>query len=154
MCMIIQEISKNLEIPFKNIKVIGSAHIGFSLVKPLESSEIKYYDETSDIDIAIISKSLFYKLYKSTVMNTSYFKDNTNFSSPVSERLFKDNLLKGYIRPDTIGDKILRKEWLNFFKGLGKEIEIKISAAVYLDEDAFHNKLKEAINIYKNKLEG
>lgn len=43
---------------------------------------------------------------------------------------------------------------VKFFKGLGKEIEIKISAAVYLDEDAFHNKLKEAINIYKNKLEG
>ncbi len=150
---IFDKISKEYNIPFKDFKIIGSTHTGFSFVKPKKSKEIKFFSNDSDLDIAIINKDFFYYLYKNTLKITEYFKNNTFFSKPEHEQLFKENYLKGYIRPDTIGDKKFKRNWRNFFYELSKEYNQKISAAIYLDEETFHNKLNESLEIYKEKLE-
>ena len=152
---IAHEISEKWSIPFHDVKVIGSCHTGFSFVKPKDSNEIKLFDyESSDIDVAIINKGLFYKIYSKTSISTKRFIINTEFYKPEHQKLFKDNLLKGYIRPDTIGDKVFRMEWLRFFKDLSSEYNMKISGAIYVDETTFFYKLKEAMEIYIKKKEG
>ena len=152
---IFDKISKEYNIPFKDFKIIGSTHTGFSFIKPKKSKEIKFFSDDSDLDIAIINKEFFYFLYKNTLRTTKYFKDNTSFFKPEYEQLFKENYLKGYIRPDTIGDVKFRNNWINFFYELSKEYNLKkISAAIYLDEETFNNKINESLNIYKRKLEG
>jgi len=52
-----------------------------------------------------------------------------------------------------LGDKKFKRNWRNFFYELSKEYNQKISAAIYLDEETFHNKLNESLEIYKEKLE-
>ncbi len=151
---ICQEICDEYQIPFRDIKVIGSAHIGFSLVKPKDTKEINFFSENSDLDIAIINKELFYKLYKLTLKKSKYFMNNTEFNKPNSVELFKRNILKGYIRPDTMGDRKYRTAWSKFFEELSNEYGIKLTAAIYLDEDTFSNKIKESLKIYRAKLEG
>lgn len=150
---ILQKISEEYNIPFRDIKCIGSAHTGFSFVKPKDSKEIKYFSEDSDVDIAIINKKFFYYLYKLTITTTNYFLDNREFKSQTVVEQFKTNILKGYIRPDTIGNRKFRRDWLRFFSDLSSEYNIKISAAIYLDEDTLNNKIQESIRIYKKKLE-
>ena len=76
---IFDEISKEYNIPFKDFKIIGSTHTGFSFIKPKKSKEIKFFSDDSDLDIAIINKEFFYFLYKNTLRTTKYFKDNTSF---------------------------------------------------------------------------
>ena len=65
----------------------------------------------------------------------------------------EERYLNGYLRRDTIGDKKFKRNWRNFFYELSKEYNQKISAAIYLDEETFHNKLNESLEIYKEKLE-
>ena len=44
---------------------------------------------------------------------------------------------------------------MRFFYDLSKDYDFnKISAAIYLDEETFNNKINESLNIYKRKLEG
>lgn len=150
---ILQKVSEEYDIPFRDIKCIGSAHVGFSFVKPKDSKDIKYFDKDSDLDIAIINRKFFYTLYKLTVKTTNYFRYNTEFKTQAALEQFKGNILKGYIRPDTIGNKKFRLNWNNFFYELSKEYNIKISAAIYLDEDTLTNKIQESLNYYKKKLE-
>ena len=151
---IFDKISKEYDIPFKDFKIIGSTHTGFSFIKPKFSKEIKFFSNDSDLDIAIINKDFFYYLYKNTLKITEYFRNNTFFYKPEYEQLFKENYLKGYIRPDTIGDVKFRNNWINFFYELSKEYNLKkVSAAIYLDEETFNNKINESLSIYKRKLE-
>lgn len=151
---VISKISNEFKIPFRDVKIIGSAHTGFSFVKPLGEKIIKNYDKkTSDIDIAIINKELFNTLYLESFKSTEFFKNNTEFENAQKAKLFKENLLRGYIRPDTLGCKKIRTKWLRYFRDLSSEYKMKMSAAVYFDEITFHAKLEEAYNIYEQKLE-
>lgn len=149
---ILQEISDYFGIPFHDIKIIGSSHLGFSFVKPKDSNEVKLFDKESDIDIAIINRNLFYNTYCNSFEATNGFIDNTKFDNARCRSMFKNNILKGYIRPDTIANTQFRKDWLRFFKEISIKYEKKISAAIYLNEVTFHKKIESALKIYKGKV--
>ena len=61
-------------------------------------------------------------------------------------------MLKGFIRPDKIGDKNYRTKWLRFFEDISQEYDIKISAAIYLDEECLHNRLESSFKIYSERM--
>ena len=53
-------ISKKLTIPFNNISVVGSAKTRFSFSPSKELSE---FNDSSDFDLIIVSRNLFYKIW-------------------------------------------------------------------------------------------
>ncbi|NFC76910.1 hypothetical protein EXM99_09185 [Clostridium botulinum] len=150
---IIGEISNEIKIPYHDIKIIGSSHLGFSLVKPYNTNEIKLFNsKTSDIDFAIINKSLFYELFSKTLEETSFYTDLTKFANPKNYQYYMSHIALGFIRPDTIGSVELRVRWLRFFKDLSNEYNLKISAAIYLDEKCFHQRMEKAFKIYTERM--
>ncbi|XZM61223.1 hypothetical protein ACSXAE_14970 [Clostridium perfringens] len=150
---IINLIANEFKVPYHDIKIIGSSHLGFSLVKPAESNSIKFFDNTtSDIDIAIINKELFYDIFLMSMKTSKFFKDLTDFKDKSLANYYKKNLLTGFIRPDTIGNKTFRIKWLRFFDDISKEYNMKISAAIYLDEECLHNRLENSFKKYIERM--
>ncbi len=62
-------IAKKLDVHYNNVGIAGSAKLGFSL-NP--QKDYKAFDETSDVDIIIVSQRLFYEFWK------QYLKDSYN----------------------------------------------------------------------------
>lgn len=61
-------IAKKLDVHYNNVGIAGSAKLGFSL-NP--QKDYKAFDETSDIDIIIVSQRLFYEFWEQ-YLNDSY----------------------------------------------------------------------------------
>ena len=142
---IIKETSLHFEIPYHHIKVIGSAHMGFSFIDKNKNDKVKYYDQKSDIDIAIINADLFISTHKKTFIATEAFTNNVSFKTPQSSKYYRENVPHGFIRPDSIACIEEREKWLNFFHNLSKDSNIIISGALYLDETFFIARLKKSL---------
>lgn len=151
---IISEAQFKFDVPFHHIKVIGSKHQGFSFMDKNENGTIKYVHEKSDIDLAIIDSSLFNKLATNTMIETRNFTDKTKFKSnnPSSKHTFdyfsyyRKNLISGFIRPDSLGRYEDRKLFEDFSRDMLEEYNTKISAAVYLNEMCFIERLNKQIH--------
>ncbi|MDU1006313.1 MAG: hypothetical protein E7A63_14770 [Clostridium butyricum] len=147
------QIASEFKIPYHDIKVIGSSHLGFSLVKPYGTNQIKLFNmNDSDIDFAIVNKELFYKVFSLTTKSTNFYSDLTTFSSAKNHHYYMSNLPLGFIRPDTIGNTEFRSNWLRFFEDMSHDFNIKTSAAIYLDENCFHQRINKAFKIYIERM--
>ncbi|WP_455544461.1 hypothetical protein [Intestinibacter sp.] len=150
---IVNRVAMEFKVPYHDIKIIGSSHLGFSLVKPLKENTIKFFNsDNSDIDIAIINKELFLHIFSLTMKTSNFYNDLTGFKDRNSFNYYKKNVISGFIRPDTIGDKKFRSKWLRFFDDISEEYNIKISAAIYLDEECLHNRLENSFKIYIERM--
>jgi hypothetical protein len=139
---IINDISKNFNIPYYNIHVTGSAKLGVSIHKR------RGFDKSiSDLDIAIIDKDLFVKysemIYKETLgfsnqANFPRIKDNVN-----AVGLYKEYLSKGIFMTKYIPSGTAKREWDSFFYSLSMKFskEFKsINGIIYLSQYYFINK--------------
>lgn len=150
---IINEAQIRFSTSFHHIKVIGSKHQGFSFIDKNKNGEIKYVEDKSDIDLAIIDSQLFNKLSTNTMIETKNFKDQTKFkpNKPDSKYQFnyftyyRKNLISGFIRPDSLGCYSDRKLFEEFSEDMRSEYNIKVSAAVYLNETSFIMRLEKQI---------
>ncbi|BBM13547.1 hypothetical protein ABVF54_05715 [Enterococcus mundtii] len=149
---ITSQISITLNIPYHDIKVIGSSHTGFSFIDKDKKGTVKFYDSTapSDIDIAIINDSIFIDILEKTVIRTENYSDNTAFKNAHLSQYFKKNIPSGFIRPDSIGCEVTREKWVRFFSDLSSEHDLKISGAIYLNETFFIKRLKKQIETFQN----
>lgn len=93
---IINEISCELNIPYYNIHVTGSAKLGVSLHK-----KTSFNQQSSDLDIAIIDKDLFIDLSEKIFYETLSFSDMKNFrrhrDGTSHGELYKAYLQKGIV---------------------------------------------------------
>lgn len=150
---IINEAQKRFNTSFHHIKVIGSKHQGFSFMDKNGDGEIKYVQDDSDIDLAIIDSYLFNKLSTNTLIETNNFQDKTKFKPDkfMGKNVlnyfsyYRKNLISGFIRPDSLGCYSDRKLFNDFSEDMKSEYDIKISAAVYLNEISFIMRLDKQI---------
>ena len=116
----------------------GSCKLGFS-IEP--SKQFKYFNEESDIDIAIISNDLFEKFWEEllefniNIISRSQKEQNNYFK-------FIDYLFRGWIRPDKFPFNYDKKsQWFEFFNDLTSQIypfgEHKITAGIYKNFKTF-----------------
>ncbi|OBZ10924.1 hypothetical protein [Bacillus sp. FJAT-26390] len=151
---IIKEAQRRFGTSFHYIKVIGSKHQGFSFIDKNNNGQIKYVEDTSDIDLAIIDSDLFNKLSTNTLIETENFALRNKFKSPFVDRAgrqfnyfeyYKKNIMSGFIRPDSLGCYKDRKIFDDFSKDMKADYGIKISAAIYLNEISFILRLSKQI---------
>jgi hypothetical protein len=119
------------------VYMVGSGKLGFS-IKP--SRRYQKFGETSDIDLAIISKEMFEDIWKGV------FQYQSEMAGwwPKSDK-FLHYLFRGWIRPDLLphGHSFsISKDWWDFFQGLtnsGEYGPYKIVAGVYHSMYFFEN---------------
>jgi hypothetical protein len=135
-------IASRYKVPLHQILVCGSAHLGCSVHK-----DQNFIAGSSDLDLAIISPTLFSWFHANVIEATNSFTDLRKFDrrSGIST---KDEFVRyvserGMIRPDLLPRIPTRTEWFDFFNDLSsKHLSHfkKISAAIYLSEVCFASK--------------
>jgi hypothetical protein len=106
-------IAESLGVHIRDVAIVGSGKLGFS-IKPEQDSPGLYlfkdfdfnYDkdqeeEKSDIDVGIISNSLFDEQLERIYNHTSCYSSSCGFSGQ-DKKSFSFYILKGWIKPETL----------------------------------------------------
>lgn len=142
-----EEICRYLTLPLSSIRVVGSAHTGFSLVKGTV-----FDPSVSDLDIAVVDAHLFLNMFEFAFELTNGWKDIAKFSNDSNARAARTDFLrylsKGIIRPDLMPSSPEKAKWSNFFGKLGDKYSsfcCGISVGVYARESFMAAKQETAI---------
>ncbi|MCU7647106.1 hypothetical protein [Pseudomonas piscis] len=135
-------LTKKFSVAFHEIYITGSGKLGFSPHKRT------IFDYNSDIDVALISPSLFDKI----MLEISYYQMNIrNNRAVVRDRElsmyheFLEYSALGWIRPDKLPIsfqmKTLKKDWFDFFDSISNNKSsvgnYKVAAGVFKSYDHF-----------------
>ncbi|KXX69665.1 hypothetical protein [Flammeovirga sp. SJP92] len=141
-----KDLANSLDVHIRDIAIVGSAKLGFS-IKPDKGTEglysFKEFDfdyskdtnkKKSDLDIAIVSNTLFDNQLKMIYEYTGSYSNLDLFSKKGGRNEFAKYILKGWIRPDLVPDNY------------------KISEAIKDIQDKYKTLFKRDVNIgiYKN----
>ena len=122
------KICDKFQIGFDNVFIVGSCKLGFS-IKP--ARRVEFFNDESDIDVAIVSPILFEKIWKSA-MEYKYSRADW----PTKNNFFK-YLSAGWIRPDKFPPSVnfaFSSDWWEFFTAMtnsGEYGDYKIAAGIY-----------------------
>ena len=138
MFQIKHKISEHFRIHPNEIIITGSGKLGFSIVP---TKKYRYFNENSDIDVAIISEKLFNEMW----MDLLKFNINQTSRNDYEDKLYKEfrkYFFRGWIRPDKFPFKYKKKsEWFCFFRDLAKDFysygEHNISAGIFRNFTTF-----------------
>lgn len=138
-----KKIANHFDVPFHEVFITGSAKLGFS---PLKNTK---FSLDSDIDVAIISETLFEKQMKIISIYQTKLRNNRK-SITLNELKIYHQFLEytaiGWIRPDKLPVSLqivseLKSDWFGFFHGLSNgnsEVgNYKVSAGVFKNYDYF-----------------
>lgn len=118
------EIATHFGLHHNDVLVVGSAKLGFSIAP---SKRYSPFSNTSDIDVAIISTTLF-----DTMWMQAYEFDRTGRLWDKKNR-FIGKLFEGWLRPDLL-PRPLGDEWFDYFRKLtnsGRYGPYKINGGLY-----------------------
>ena len=152
-----RDIAEALGIHIRDIAIVGSGKLGFS-IKPDESVlsyyPFNYFDQikTSDLDVAIISPSLFDKQLRRLFEYTAQYTNQNVWPTNRSRNFLAQYALKGWIVPEylpsqyRISDQIedVQTKYEHQFK---REINIGIYKSWYFFEK-YH--IGNVLNIHVN----
>jgi hypothetical protein len=142
-------------VAMRDVIITGSAKVGFTTVAKAARPIFSAFGDSSDIDVAIISRDLFLTFWRRTM-------ELGEDQSWPHRKEFRRYLSMGWIRPDKLPsgeDFPERKQWFEGFQELtasGEYGPYKITAGVYYDE-AFWEKyacraLKQCRHYVENAL--
>lgn len=139
-----RDIARKFDVPMRDVVIVGSAKLGFTLVAKAGRPPFSPFGDESDIDVAIISERLYLKYWRSTFAHWQQSGDWTRIET------FKKYLFRGWLRPDLLPatpDFPEREEWWNFLLDLqntGSYGPYKIRTGVYYDEHFWESYAKSA----------
>ncbi len=137
-----KRIAEKFEIQFNEIFITGSAKLGFSPFK------MKYFDLDSDIDVALISESLFGAVMERIAEYQMQFRKNravVRESELVMYHQFLEYVALGWIRPDKLPVSFqmqtFKEDWFDFFRGISNgKSEVgnyQVNAGIFKSYDHF-----------------
>lgn len=138
-------ISEHFKIPITSIQLCGSGKTGYSYYKSKKFDAI-----SSDLDIAIISSSLFNFYLEKTLLDSEGLQ-NTYFIKRDNKKSYMSYLSKGWLRPDFMPDIPLKTDWFTFFGSLSNKYTMhfaKINAGIFLSEMMFNYQQKSIVDFY------
>lgn len=146
---ILNEVCDHFSLPFSAIKVVGSAQTGYSYF-----SKGDFSPGTSDLDIAIISSTMFQFYSQEAYSITRGYSDLSRFRRKNGISVaqgFRDYLSSGFFRPDLMPNSKLKDDWFGFFNRLSNkhaELFHDINAGIYLSECFFEMKNASIVEAY------
>lgn len=129
-----RRVSDQLNVSVRDIVLVGSAKLGFTLRNKPNRPRLSHFGDESDIDVAVISGPLFIKYWEAAFVHWSEKSDW------VKAEKFRKYLFRGWLRPDMLPadpEFALSKDWFEFFRELQATGEFggyKVAAGIYLNE--------------------
>lgn len=129
------EVSIHFAVHPDSVKVIGSAHLGFSIApKKLWNP----FGDESDIDVVIIDQDCFVRYWKTLGRATPTVAARSQSEASKRDR-FLEYHFRGWIRPDLLEPESA-KQWFDFFGSLRSKYDgRKISGALWYDQYFFES---------------
>lgn len=146
-------ICERFKLRFSEVKVVGSAQVGYSYF-----SQRDFAPGDSDLDVALISHELFQIYSEDTYWMTTRYTDLSKFprrSGVSTDRDFRDYLSAGFFRPDLMPECAKKSEWFRFFNLLSNkhsDLFKNINAGIYLSEAFFEMKNAAVVEEYRKAL--
>ncbi|MBD8533440.1 MULTISPECIES: hypothetical protein [unclassified Massilia] len=128
--MLRELIANNFGVAETEVIVVGSAKLGFS---PKPGQYFKYFSSKSDIDVAIISDSLFSRIWEEVFL-MEQAREYYDFAE------FRHYHYSGWVRPDKMpssSNYTTCKKWWEFFNNLSSMEEfgrLKIRGGLYYND--------------------
>jgi len=125
-----EQVADHFEIHPPQVVMVGSGKLGFSIAHP---KRYRSFGETSDLDLAIVSPTLFDRIWEEV------FKTRGRFGYWPGEDDFSNYLARGWIRPDKLPPARkfqIADDWWKFFDFLaasGNFGRYKIRGGLYRD---------------------
>lgn len=147
---IMNTVCEHFNLPFSSIKIAGSAQTGHSYIKSRD-----FTPGVSDLDLAIISSSLFQHYSQEIYWLTDRYTDLKRFPRKGGISVandFRYYLSAGQLRPDLMPEGILKTNWFSFFNRLSnKHLDMfqNINAGIYLSEKFFEMKNASIVELYR-----
>ncbi|MQW64875.1 hypothetical protein GHK33_20210 [Sinorhizobium meliloti] len=148
-----RSISNRFEVSVPNIIMVGSAKLGFTLRAKPTRPPLSHFSDNSDIDVAIVSQTLFVSYWEAAF---SYWLEKKDWAKAAK---FKEYLFRGWVRPDLLPadrDFALSTEWFEYFRSLqasGLYGGYKIAAGIYLNEHFWEKYVSSALTECRLHLE-
>jgi hypothetical protein len=142
-------VAKQFKVHPNEVLVVGSAKLGFSIAP---KKKYKPFGDQSDIDVVIVSDSLFGLVWSSVY---SFWKDKVIWEA---ESDFKRYLFRGWIRPDKLPPSTkfeFSKDWWEFFRTITSSGEFgpyKIAGALYKSWNFLESYQNFAVQYCKDEL--
>lgn len=148
-----KQISNRFHVPISSIRFCGPAHIGSSPHK-----KTLFAENTSDLDVAIISEQLFETYLLASMSNSKSLTDLSCFpidkkSGSPTRDAFCQYAARGMFRPDYMPNCPQRAAWWTFFAKLSMDFPRfgSINAGLYLSERLFLEKQRESVEMLRTK---
>lgn len=149
-----KRIADKFRIPFHEIYITGSAKLGFSPFKK------KPFDFDSDIDVALVSPSLFEQIMENVADYQMRIRKNRaviHVKELEMYHSFLEYVALGWIRPDKLPIsfqmRAIKDDWFNFFRSIsdGKsEVgNFRVNAGVFKSYQHLENYTLSGINDIK-----
>ena len=135
---ILNEVRDRFKVPFSAVRIVGSAQLGYSYF-----SRRDFLPTVSDLDLAIVSPTLFQQYSELVYWVTKRYTDLSNFDRKdgiSSAPRFRNYLSEGMFRPDLMPKGSQKDEWFSFFNQLSNkhaDIFKSVNAGIYLSEGFF-----------------
>jgi hypothetical protein len=148
-----REVARKFQVSMRDVVVVGSAKLGFTLVGKRGRPSLSPFADTSDIDLAIISQPLFLRFWRRA------FRFSQESGDWPDANAFRKYLLRGWLRPDRLPKDAAfpeQREWFEFFQALtasGCYGPFKIAAGIYYDELFWEHYTSVALAECKRSLE-
>lgn len=131
-----RKVATKFSIDAHQIYVCGSSQLGYSYIKQKE-----FTPKESDLDLAIISSTLFSKYFSIAIKETNGFSDLIKFENQTQSSSFFSYISRyGMIRPDLFPRSTEKTLFFGFFDKLSSEYRDhfkNINSAIYVSETAF-----------------
>lgn len=152
---LISKIAEFFDVSQREIFIIGSSKLGFSISPKKLWKEIDWNEkEDSDIDVVVISDKKFDEYWKSILEYKSTQIPEAKDEKKDSE--FLDYFFKGWIRPDKFPNKYKGADkWFEFFRSISYKESFggrKVAVAIYREEYFFKKYHKENIEYIRKIL--
>ncbi len=154
-----KRIASEFSIPYHEVFITGSSKLGFSPFKN------KQFDYDSDIDVALISPSLFDSVMEVIAGYQMKFRKNRYVVREGELKMYHEFLeyvALGWIRPDKLPVsfqmKTLKNDWFHFFNSISNgssEVgNYKVSAGVFKNYEKFEAYTVSGMKDVRRKLMG
>ena len=140
---ILNSIAERFRVPLGCVKIAGSAQTGFSSFKDRD-----FVFGESDLDVAIVSPSLFQRYCEIVYDITNGYLNFTKFDDKNSQERFQGNLQLGFFRPDLMPNSKEKTEWFTFFNSLTDRYSAvfkSVNGGIYFSERFFEGKQLPAL---------
>lgn len=134
-----RDIAKLLKVHIRDIVIVGSGKLGFSM-KPNRENPGFYpflnfdYNRQSDLDIAIVSSSLFDAQMKSLYDHTDFAKDSWSERNSLAKYILKGRLAIRFLPSEFKFTMSVREVQAKYKKTYGREVNLEVYKSWYYFE--------------------